>query len=142
MPRPDMCAYGMVGFVRANCLPAAPPGDSVCREWECIGWNGWLMGVTGLKVRKLTELAMLTAVALILFVVELQIPNPFPIHCLCGLPLSRKRSVPFGSSPHFIGLFFWWRDDDPYVQYGRRFILPCWDAVVKEVPFRKVYLDL
>ena len=37
------------------------------------------MGVTGLKVRKLTELAMLTAVALILFVVELQIPNPFPI---------------------------------------------------------------
>ena len=69
----------MIGFVRANCLPAAPPGDSVCREWECIGWNGWLMGVTGLKVRKLTELAMLTAVALILFVVELQIPNPFPI---------------------------------------------------------------
>ena len=63
-------------------------------------------------------------------------------HCLCGLTLSRKRSVPFGSSPHFIGLFFWWRDDDPYVQYGRRFILPCWDAVVKEVPFRKVYLDL
>lgn len=34
---------------------------------------------TGLKAKKLTELAMLTAVALILFVVELQIPNPFPI---------------------------------------------------------------
>lgn len=33
----------------------------------------------GLKTRKLTELAILTAVALIIFVVELQIPNPFPI---------------------------------------------------------------
>ena len=32
-----------------------------------------------MKVWKLTELAMLTAVALIIFVVELQIPNPFPI---------------------------------------------------------------
>ena len=31
------------------------------------------------RVRKLTELAVLTAVALIIFVVELQIPNPFPI---------------------------------------------------------------
>ena len=31
------------------------------------------------KVRKLTELAVLTAVSLIIFVVELQIPNPFPI---------------------------------------------------------------
>ena len=31
------------------------------------------------KVRRLTELAVLTAVALIIFVVELQIPNPFPI---------------------------------------------------------------
>ncbi len=30
-------------------------------------------------VRRMTELAMLTAVALIIFVVELQIPNPFPI---------------------------------------------------------------
>lgn len=32
-----------------------------------------------MKVRKLTELAMLTALALIIFIVELQIPNPFPI---------------------------------------------------------------
>ena len=32
-----------------------------------------------LKTKRLTELAMLTAVALIIFVVELQIPNPFPI---------------------------------------------------------------
>lgn len=32
-----------------------------------------------MKTRKLTELALLTAVALIIFVVELQIPNPFPI---------------------------------------------------------------
>lgn len=32
-----------------------------------------------MKAKKLTELAMLTAVALIIFVVELQIPNPFPI---------------------------------------------------------------
>ena len=31
------------------------------------------------KVRKLTELSVLTAVSLIIFVVELQIPNPFPI---------------------------------------------------------------
>ena len=31
------------------------------------------------KVKKLTELAVLTALALIIFVVELQIPNPFPI---------------------------------------------------------------
>ena len=31
------------------------------------------------RVKKLTELAVLTAVALIIFVVELQIPNPFPI---------------------------------------------------------------
>lgn len=33
----------------------------------------------GMNVRRLTELAMLTTVALILFVVELQIPNPIPI---------------------------------------------------------------
>ena len=32
-----------------------------------------------MKARKLTELALLTAVALVIFVVELQIPNPFPI---------------------------------------------------------------
>lgn len=32
-----------------------------------------------MKAKKLTELAMLTAVALIIFVVELQIPNPIPI---------------------------------------------------------------
>lgn len=32
-----------------------------------------------MKVKKLTELALLTAVALIIFVIELQIPNPFPI---------------------------------------------------------------
>ena len=31
------------------------------------------------KVKRLTELALLTAVALIIFAVELQIPNPFPI---------------------------------------------------------------
>ena len=31
------------------------------------------------RVRKLTELSVLTAVALIIFVIELQIPNPFPI---------------------------------------------------------------
>ena len=31
------------------------------------------------KVRKLTELGVLTAVSLIIFVIELQIPNPFPI---------------------------------------------------------------
>ena len=31
------------------------------------------------KVRRLTELAVLTAVSLIIFVIELQIPNPFPI---------------------------------------------------------------
>ena len=32
-----------------------------------------------MKTRRLTELAMLTAVALIIFAIELQIPNPFPI---------------------------------------------------------------
>ena len=32
-----------------------------------------------MKARKVTELAMLTAVALIIFIVELQLPNPFPI---------------------------------------------------------------
>ena len=31
------------------------------------------------KVKRLTELAVLTALALIIFVIELQIPNPFPI---------------------------------------------------------------
>ncbi|MBQ9679153.1 MAG: Gx transporter family protein [Ruminococcus sp.] len=31
------------------------------------------------RVRRLTELSVLTAVALIIFVIELQIPNPFPI---------------------------------------------------------------
>lgn len=31
------------------------------------------------KVRRLTELAVLTALSLIIFIVELQIPNPFPI---------------------------------------------------------------
>lgn len=32
-----------------------------------------------MKAKKLTQLAMLTGLALIIFVVELQIPNPFPI---------------------------------------------------------------
>ena len=32
-----------------------------------------------MKARKMTELALLTAIALIIFVIELQIPNPFPI---------------------------------------------------------------
>lgn len=31
------------------------------------------------KVKRLTELSVLTAVSLIIFVIELQIPNPFPI---------------------------------------------------------------
>ena len=31
------------------------------------------------RVRRLTELSVLTAIALIIFVIELQIPNPFPI---------------------------------------------------------------
>lgn len=31
------------------------------------------------RVRRLTELAVLTAISLIIFVIELQIPNPFPI---------------------------------------------------------------
>ena len=32
-----------------------------------------------MKTKKLTEIALLTAVALIIFVIELQIPNPVPI---------------------------------------------------------------
>ena len=32
-----------------------------------------------MKAKKLTELAMLTTAALVIFVIELQIPNPFPI---------------------------------------------------------------
>lgn len=32
-----------------------------------------------MKAKKLTELALLTGIALVIFVVELQIPNPFPI---------------------------------------------------------------
>ena len=32
-----------------------------------------------MNTKKLTQLAMLTGVALIIFVIELQIPNPFPI---------------------------------------------------------------
>lgn len=32
-----------------------------------------------MNVRKMTQFAMLTGVALIIFVIELQIPNPFPI---------------------------------------------------------------
>ena len=32
-----------------------------------------------MRIRRLTELALLTAAALIIFIVELQIPNPFPI---------------------------------------------------------------
>lgn len=32
-----------------------------------------------MNAKKLTQLAMLTGVALIIFVIELQIPNPFPI---------------------------------------------------------------
>ena len=37
------------------------------------------MEVSRMKARKLTELAMLTSLALIIFIVELQLPNPFPI---------------------------------------------------------------
>ena len=32
-----------------------------------------------MNIRRLTELALLSAVALIIFVIELRIPNPFPI---------------------------------------------------------------
>ena len=32
-----------------------------------------------INAKKLTQLAMLTGIALIIFVIELQIPNPFPI---------------------------------------------------------------
>lgn len=32
-----------------------------------------------MNAKKLTELALLTSLALIIFIVELQIPNPFPI---------------------------------------------------------------
>ena len=32
-----------------------------------------------MKAKKLTELAMLTSLALIIFIVELQIPNPIPL---------------------------------------------------------------
>ena len=32
-----------------------------------------------MKARRLTELSLLTAAALIIFIIELQIPNPFPI---------------------------------------------------------------
>ena len=32
-----------------------------------------------MKAKRLTELALLTAISLIIFIVELQIPNPFPI---------------------------------------------------------------
>lgn len=32
-----------------------------------------------MNTKKLTQLAMLTGIALIIFVIELQIPNPFPI---------------------------------------------------------------
>ena len=32
-----------------------------------------------MRIRRLTELSLLTAAALIIFIVELQIPNPFPI---------------------------------------------------------------
>ena len=32
-----------------------------------------------MKARRLTQLALLTAISLIIFIVELQIPNPFPI---------------------------------------------------------------
>ena len=32
-----------------------------------------------MNAKKLTQLAMLTGIALIIFVVEMQIPNPFPI---------------------------------------------------------------
>lgn len=38
-----------------------------------------MSGGDAMKVRKLAELALLTALALIIFVVELQIPNPVPI---------------------------------------------------------------
>ena len=37
------------------------------------------MGTERMKTGRLAELAMLTAAALIIFVVELQIPNPFPV---------------------------------------------------------------
>ncbi len=45
-----------------------------------------------MKAKRLAELSVLTAVSLIIFIVELQIPNPFPIpgikyHGLCGLSL-------------------------------------------------------
>ncbi|MEE0844389.1 MAG: Gx transporter family protein, partial [Ruminococcus sp.] len=32
-----------------------------------------------MKPKRLAELAVLTAVSLIIFIIELQIPNPFPI---------------------------------------------------------------
>lgn len=51
-----------------------------------------------MNVRKLTQLAMLTGVALIIFVIELQIPNPFPIP---GIKLGLANIITIYAVYHF-----------------------------------------
>ena len=70
-----------------------------------------------MKVKRLAELGLLTALALIIFVVELQIPNPVPIpgvklglaniiYGICRVSLSGKRSFFSGRVPDSVRAFF------------------------------------
>lgn len=51
-----------------------------------------------MNVRKLTQLSMMTCIALIIFVIELQIPNPFPIP---GIKLGLANIVTIYAAYHF-----------------------------------------
>ena len=67
----------MAGFcVPIVCLPNRLVIQFAENHNEALdGAAGWKQ----MKAKKLTELAMLTSLALIIFIVELQIPNPSPI---------------------------------------------------------------
>ena len=113
----NLCEYGLAEFLYADCLLAEPSSDSVRRRQRCFGRNNWIKGGGRMKAGKLAGLAMLTALALVIFVVELQIPNPFPIpgvklglakyhHCLRCLPLPGAGGFPPCFHPHPLGAFF------------------------------------
>ena len=79
LPRPDLREDGRAALPRlAHRLPAAPPDYPLCgrRGGRRTGRGGAMKGGGGgMDARRLTRLALLTAVALSLFVVELQLPD-------------------------------------------------------------------
>lgn len=87
-----------------------------------------------MNTKKLARLALLTSISLILFTVEMQLPNPFPIP---GVKLGLaniitvyavyhyrpRRSPAVGSGQNYPRFYIWRKSDDPFLQLRRKCIV-------------------